>query len=385
MRVAYITSTDPTNKAAWSGTHYYMLQALQRHVGEVNALGPFHAGNVLEISGKVLDRLCRLQGRHYDRDHSLLRSRACAKFFGEKLHQGRYDVIVAPAASTEVAFLNVKDKPLIYLSDATFHLLSGYYPNFQRFGRLSRWEGNQIERRAIEKSTLTIMSSEWAAESAIRDYGADSAKVRVIPFGANIDTPPTREQALQRLTTRDPVCRLLFLARDWHRKGGDIVLESFSALRAQNIPVNLVICGCEPPDRVFDQGIEVIPYLDKNRPEGYARFLDLLLNSHFMLLPTRADCTPIVLAEAAAYGMPVITTDTGGIRSMVEHGKTGYVLPITARGSEYASLIREAFTSPMVYERLVVGARDRFEQQLNWDAWGQRFKRCLAEVNVNIN
>ena len=56
-----------------------------------------------------------------------------------------------------------------------------------------------------------------------------------------------------------------------------------------------------------------------------------------MLFPTRADCTPIALCEAAAYGIPVVAADVGGISSIVTPN-TGRLMPATSTPEDYAEL-----------------------------------------------
>ena len=90
-----------------------------------------------------------------------------------------------------------------------------YYPAFSNLGQISVKRGNEIERRAIANSKLGLFASEWAANSAIKDYSADKSKVHVIPLGANIDEALSRGLVLQKEKTNK--CRLLFLGRNWNR------------------------------------------------------------------------------------------------------------------------------------------------------------------------
>ena len=89
-----------------------------------------------------------------------------------------------------------------------------------------------------------------------------------------------------------------------------------------------------------------------------------------MILPTRSDCVPMVLAEANAFGLPVVTTQTGGIPSIVREGENGFMLPLSARGSDYAKVIAEIYLDDQRYAKLVTSSRAAFDARLNWDAWG---------------
>src|SRR6266849_969607 len=102
--------------------------------------------------------------------------------------------------------------------------------------------------------------------------------------------------------------------------------------------------------------------------------------SDFLLVPTRADCTPIVFCEANAFGLPVITTDTGGVAEVVRDGENGFLLPYSARGAAYADVIAKAYRDDQRYAELVSASRTAFENRLNWDAWGATVKNILLKV-----
>jgi glycosyltransferase involved in cell wall biosynthesis len=88
----------------------------------------------------------------------------------------------------------------------------------------------------------------------------------------------------------------------------------------------------------------------------------------------------MVFCEASAYGLPSITTDTGGISGAVKDGENGFMLPLSARGQEYAEAIAKVYSDDQLYSELVRSSRAAFENRLNWDAWGISVKSLLDEV-----
>lgn len=373
-KIAFLTSGDPRNRRYWSGTPYYMAQALQKHVGEVHFLGPVHLKR--KAPARLLNKVCNLIfKRTYDYTHSIFMAKGYAKVFSKKLKEG-FDLIFAPAASTEIAFLET-EIPIVYTSDATFARMVDYQPGFTNLLGRSVREGNLIEQSAIRKAKLLLYPTEWAAQSEVSDYGADPNKVYVVPYGANLDDLPERETVLQKKKSSD--CRLLFLGTNWERKGGPVAFETLLHLERIGIPAELVVCGCMPPASFSHKKMRVILFLDKNEPSQRERLAKLFLESDFLLLPTRYECYGIVFCEAAAFGLPVITTDTGGVSGVVRNGENGYMLPYEAGGADYARLIAEIYNNDNRYYGLVRSSRKAFEERLNWDTWAQTLKRLLSE------
>ena len=385
MRIAFLTANDPKNKKSWSGIHYYMAKALERHVGEVIYLGPVQEYFFVRGILKLIRILFKLLGlKKYNSSYSSLLSRYYSYIFTHKLSETNVDLVFAPVASTEIAFLKTQI-PLVYLSDATFKLLAEYYPGLSGMSKISAFEGNYLEKLAINKADVCIFSSKWALDSAIKDYGANPQTTFFIPFGANIDTHPNKEIINHKLINASKKCTLLFIAKEWERKGGEITIETLNELIAMGLNTELIVCGCQPPQKTNGVNLTIYPFLNKNRPEDYNRFLKILKFSNYLLLPTRADCTPIVFCEANAYGIPVITTNTGGISSIIKNGKNGYVLPADATGRDYANVIYNNFSNREDYYKLVYSTRECYDDLLNWDSWALCFKKIIESTLKSNN
>ena len=76
------------------------------------------------------------------------------------------------AAAVSVAWSLPEGVPLVYASDATFRLIENYHPNYRSLSRNAREIAERLERDTIARADLVLYPSEWAAESAVRDYGA---------------------------------------------------------------------------------------------------------------------------------------------------------------------------------------------------------------------
>jgi len=376
LKIAFLTSLAPDDRRSWSGTIYHIAQALQKYCGEVSYIGPIDLKEMLV--GKAIHKTTQmLLKKNYMYHCSFLFSKKYGKVASKLITGQLFDVIVAPSGTREIAFLNT-NIPILLIEDATFALLHNYHQNFSNLLSRSVYETNAVQDLGIQKASLALYSSEWAARSAIEDYHADTRKVHVVPFGANFETPPPIEVLHQR--KRSDICRLLFVGVNWERKGGDIAFETLVKLEEMGIPAELTVCGCVPPKTFTHEKMKVIPFLNKNDANQRKELEQLYITSDFLLFPTRNECYGIVVCEASAFGLPVVATNTGGVAGAISEGKNGFLMPYDAGGAEYAQLIAQVYQDEPCYAALVQSSRVVFDEKLNWDAWGSAVKQLLAEM-----
>ncbi|TDX01915.1 glycosyltransferase family 4 protein [Dinghuibacter silviterrae] len=372
-----MTGNDPRDKRTWSGSTYYIARALQQHVGEVDLLGPLKVPFWMDRLFRAIAKLVRVTfGTEYFAQFSIPLSLYYAGALRRRMRGNHYDLICAPASNVELAYVKTH-LPVVLIADTTFQLITHYYAkDFKKMSRLSRWEGNLLEKRSLKRSRLSVFSSEWAADSAIKDYKVDARKVAIIPPGANMDHRPEADIIHRKFA--NPRLTVLFLASEWSGKGGDLALQTLTLLReVHGEDARLIVCGCEPPPGIEHPDMEVIPLQAKNS--------ELLSTVHFLIQPTRADASLIIACEANAYGVPAITTETGGIPDVVQDGVNGYCLPYHADGRLYALLISELFKDQERYEQLVQTSRMRFEEKLNWDSWAESFQEAASAAMPELS
>lgn len=364
IKIGFLTAHDPLDKRSWSGTLYRMYNSLDSKF-EVVALGPLKKPIWLKAYLRVLDYCSKalFLGR-FNRIHNYTLSRFYAKKLKCSLRNIDLDYIFAPAASTEIAYLDT-DIPIIYQSDTSFAQISDYYESYKGLSGYSKKVSENIEQIAIDKSLFQVYSSRWAANFVIKHYGANSQNVKVIPYGANIEFVPDPERIKSR--KYDGQINILFLGVDWQRKGGNIALEAFKRLVSLGLNVHFTVCGCVPPET--HPGMTVIPFLNKNVPEDNQAFMELMYNSHLLLVPTRAECTPIAFSEACAFGLPIVSTDTGGVSSIVKHGKNGLLFSEMESSEAYSRGLKSLIENSYQLEQMGECSRELFESTFNWDDW----------------
>lgn len=288
-----------------------------------------------------------------------------------------YDMVFS-IWTNPIAYLRT-EKPIAFWGDATFAGLLGFYPRYSNLCAETIRGGNRAEQLALSKCRLAIYSSEWAANTAIEHYDVDPAKVKVVPFGANISA----NRDLQDIHTilqdkRFDVCRLLFIGVDWIRKGGDTAIEVAGQLNDRGIRAELHIVGCDPPGELPDYA-RVHGFVSKTSRSGRHLLDDLFSQSHFLILPSRADCTPVVFPEAASFGLPCLATQVGGIPTVIKDGNNGQTFGVDEKAEAYCDYIERYWSSKQEYAQLAVSSFREYTERLNWGTAGLTVAALLRE------
>jgi len=378
LKVAFVTGLNSDDKRnSWRTANNYIIQALQKHRGTVYDVGPISLKREV-LAGKILNKASQtfLKKRYLYYDSTYIAKRY-ANIITQRLVGFSADVLIASSCAKEIAFLET-DIPIVLIEGATFALLQNYYPQYSNLLKRSAREGNMLHKLALERASLILSPSEWAARSPIEDYHTDQRKVCVLPYGANIENPPPLEAILAK--KRSNQCRLLFVGVDWQRKGGAIAFETLVKLEEIGIQAELIVCGCVPPASFSHERMKVIPFLDKSDKRQYQELQKLFMTADFFLLPTRQELFGFVFSEASAFGLPAITTNTGGVPGAIKDGENGFMLPLSAGGAEYAEVIARIYQDEQRYAELVQSSRAAFDERLNWDAWAAAVNKLIIEL-----
>ncbi len=372
MTVLYAYESDAADPMVQSGRPLSILRQLERRTDGVIPAFPLKDGLKYLYSAHYAAN--RLRGRTYrpDREPALLR--AWARQIEHRAHGA--DWIFSPGSRAITAVR--ASVPMIFCADATFQNMLDCYDEFSRCSRGYLKQGYRQEKAALDACAAALYPSDWAARSAIEDYGTDPAKVHVVPFGANI-TPPDPDQVEARIAGRSPQrLRLLFIGRDWVRKGGGIVLAAGEILRRRGLDLQLDLVGIAAPPVPLPPFAVNHGLLNKRVPAQAAMLERLLAEAHFLFVPSRAEAYGMVFCEAAAHGVPSVATRAGGIPAIVRHGETGICLDPACGPDDYADAIERSFTAWPDYLALARRSADAYRTRLNWDSFTLRLLEIAA-------
>ena len=159
-----------------------------------------------------------------------------------------------------------------------------------------------------------VVWSNWAKK--VIDDGVDGKKVKVIPPAFT-----TSRNKIGHDTTN-----ILFLGRDYHRKGGDVALRVFENLKKSFENIHLTFIG-----RIVEK--EMLERVKRDKSISYYEYVskrdlheNIFPTTDIFLLPTVAEAYGMSIVEALSKGIPVVTSNISAIPEVVEDGVSGYLL-----------------------------------------------------------
>ena len=245
----------------------------------------------------------------------------------------KYDHIVisnptSPTGILAAALLRLKGIPYIVESD-------GAFPT-GRTGGLRQWL-----KRFVMKPAQYCFSTAKMHDAYYAECGVTGAQLRRYPFTSlakeNIlhDIPSEEEKQQLRTALALPEGKLVlsvgrFTHENGYGKGFDVLMQ----IGEQNPEITICIVGDEPTEEFLRwkqqknlENVHFVGFKQKEELGKYYRCADAFA------LATRGDTWGLVINEAMAYGLPVITTDrcVAGLE-LVADGENGYIVPVGDAG-----------------------------------------------------
>jgi len=186
---------------------------------------------------------------------------------------------------------------------------------------------SSYESGVIRSNSHTIVPSKWLV-GVYEQCGISTENMTVIPNGINIRA--FQRQMRQSTGLESPANKTIILCtgRLVKVKGQHILLEALAKLRSHASNWVCWIAGKGEAEKALKKQVATLGL------ERYVKFLGrrtdvpaLLKQAHIVVVPSLEDNYPYSLVEAQVAGKAVIASQAGGITEMIEHGKTGLLVP----------------------------------------------------------
>ena len=383
MKIAIASLGDPRAVKTWSGIPYSIVKALENKGHEVVGI------NLHYPPSSLYQRLLKAFYWHvHKRWFFSMFEKETLLHVGQQLDLSvkrlKPDVVLV-IKSDYLAYTTFSE-PAITIHDATFILLVDYYDTIRDVCKRTLKAGNIMYKKAMNKAAAAVFSADWASQSAIRDYGAFPDKVFTIPFGANMRECPGIDEVKSWVIARkeSALCDFLFLGVDWQRKGGPDALRIVVELNRLGVKAKLTVVGCQPdiPEE-FRPYVHLIGFLNKENPEDYKKFVNIMAQSTALLLPSLAECYGCVFCEANAFGLPVLGRNTGGIPEIIKDGINGLLFERYETPETFALRWKQIWQDKSQYESMAIKARVEYDDRLNYDVFVSRLEGLMNNIAVS--
>lgn len=172
---------------------------------------------------------------------------------------------------------------------------------------------------------LVLVPTRFTEDTFIAN-GFKPEQVHFLPFGVDVDNP-----LASVAKTRADHVRFMFLGRLQPYKGLHLVLEAFNSLPSPNGATLTVYGAPDGHDAYFanlQQMMEANPRIHFAGLISPTELATAFAEADIFLLPsTWHENSPLILLDALQSKTPVLASDIGGVRGIVEHNKNGLLFP----------------------------------------------------------
>lgn len=383
LKVAAVSRDDFNDPSVYNGRLFPLVQGLRPHCDSFEWLGHLSRRKHLPVLALKAFWYRHLLKKSYNvnRDRRLILD--YGRQISRKLRGRDFNMVFSTSynGSQPVAYLDCR-QPIVIWTDATFAGCLDFYPELARdviCDEMLR-DGLANERAALSRSSLLIYKSDWAAQSAIEHHHVDPTKIRVVPGGPGIESDLTYAEAEAIVRSRPADrCRLLFVGRDWQRKGGDVACRVAEELNRQGLRTELTVVGCRPGGSK-PPFVKFTGFLRKSDRTELERLKSLFRYAHFLILPTRAEAMGVIFCEASAFALPSLATNVGGVTAVVKEDRNGKLFSPEDDAPAYCSYVTSLFEDYRRYRDLALSAFNEYRTRLNWDTAGATVAGHMREL-----
>ncbi|HSL57705.1 MAG TPA: glycosyltransferase [Acidimicrobiales bacterium] len=244
------------------------------------------------------------------------------------------------------------------------------------------------EAEVIGCSDAILANSPTEATQLVELYGADPARVEIVPPGVDhaFFSPGDRRGARAALGLGDgPV--LLFVGRIQPLKGLDVAVGALAELGDPSATL-LAVGGPSGPVgraelarvRALAATLGVADQVRFVDPQPHHLLSTYYRAADVTIVPSRSESFGLVALESAACGTPVVAAAVGGLRLLVDHGRTGFLVD-ERDPAAFAAHVRAVLGQPDLAAALSAESA-RQARRYTWSTTAARLRRIYADLGA---
>lgn len=358
MRIKYACLWDKEKEKTWSGTTYSLYKNLSKYNDieddgiYLNNLKKnyFKLRNVKFHNGKI--KVKNLYNKHEK------------NFFQKKINnlkkteEKEYLLeIFDLGISNNIPYYIYQDLSIDYLIDC-----KNNNKDFFKYSGFQNYTDDDLEKRRIQqleiydKASGIFTMSRFLEKHLVEYTKIPKEKVHYIGAGYNLSKDLIVNQEKDNN-------KILFVGRDFYRKGGDIVCKAFKILKeSYKKDAQLYIAGASKKIAINYKDCKDIYFLgdlNQNELSYYFNKCDIFC------MPSYFEAYGIVFIEALIYGLPCIGRNAFAMKEFIEEGKNGYLL--NGNNIEELAIKMYKLLDETSIKDYVKNNREKYIKEYSWD------------------
>lgn len=243
-----------------------------------------------------------------------------------------------------------------------------------------------MESKIIYCSDVVLASCEVEAIEISDLYDLDPSRISIVPLGVEhaYFSPGSKEMARRAIGLPSGGKMVLFVGRIQPLKGADLAIESFVRVARNMDDVFLVMVGGPSgpygssemkkiKDVALREGlVERVFFVE---PQPHEMLSSYYRASDVCIVPSRTESFGLVALEAAACGIPVVASDVGGLKTLVAHGSSGYLVK-DRTAYNFGECLTKVLANPSLAQSLKKEARS-LSARYKWRDAAQQLRSVL--------
>lgn len=233
----------------------------------------------------------------------------------------------------------------------------------------------QLVERCFDKcKCLVVLSEEW--KNNLQVIKTKTPKIVIENYSI------IHEECLKRKNHRDK--NILFLGFITELKGCFDIPEVAKKVIARNTHVRFILAGTGETKKLQNFVLEKDMFQYFSFP-GWVKKEEkdsLLKNADIFFLPSYTEAMPMSILEAMGYGLPIVTTNVGGIPQLVDEGKNGYMTEPGNIESFAESIVKLLGNDELIYDmgrKSIEKANEKYSLEKHLEKVGRLYKNICGE------
>lgn len=358
----FIVSWGKDKQSSWSGTNWGLYQALSKYCTIKDICVPSNQDSFIR---RILRRLFTFFYRDFDYA-SVLKNRALLK--GKFANKSEINIIFQFA---EIIEDSINCRTYIYGDVSAVYMSFLYQTDKKTFAysgfNLLTNKSYLVKRAKLQldyykKCTGIFTMGQWLKNDLIERCKIFPDKIHHVGGGINIEVDKIKPSKNKN--------KILFIGRDFKRKGGYLVYSAFLCLKKKINNLELHIAG--PKHNPISNPIDGYHF---HGDCSHVQVSDLLNKCDVFCMPSYFEAYGLVFIEALTYGLPCIGRNCYEMPFFIEHGKTGFLLEnddekILAHYMEVCLTNEDIRTN-------VLQKREWYIREYSWDTVAKRILRII--------